>query len=108
MDALNLFTAENVEGRIDVAAELGSSGYAIYVYDVEPQLVSVSLRVRRRVAARRVGRDRRPHARRRADVSGGRSRVLPARAVRRAQGDEPRRRAGADAALLERADAGGL
>src|SRR5262245_1322163 len=36
MEALNLFTAENVAGRIDVGAALGSSGYLMYVYDVEP------------------------------------------------------------------------
>jgi uncharacterized cupin superfamily protein len=34
--ALHLPTAENAEGRIDVAALLGSSELAMFVYDLEP------------------------------------------------------------------------
>lgn len=36
MAAINLFTAQNPNGRIDVARELGSSALAMFVYDVEP------------------------------------------------------------------------
>ena len=36
MDALNLSTAENAQGRINVSAALGSSGYAMFIYDIEP------------------------------------------------------------------------
>lgn len=34
--AVNLSTAENPEGRIDVARPLGSSMLAMYVYDLSP------------------------------------------------------------------------
>ena len=34
--AVNLATAENVEGRINVAQALGSSTTAMYVYDIDP------------------------------------------------------------------------
>jgi uncharacterized cupin superfamily protein len=33
---VNIFTAENVEGRIDVARALGSTATSMYVYDLEP------------------------------------------------------------------------
>ncbi len=33
---VNVFKADNLEGRIDVARALGSSGMAMYVYDLEP------------------------------------------------------------------------
>jgi uncharacterized cupin superfamily protein len=33
---LNIFSAENVEGRIDVARALGSAATSMYVYDLEP------------------------------------------------------------------------
>jgi uncharacterized cupin superfamily protein len=36
MAAINLFTAQNPNGRIDVARELGSSELAMFVYDVGP------------------------------------------------------------------------
>jgi uncharacterized cupin superfamily protein len=36
MTSVNLFHAENLEGRIDVARALGSSAMAMYVYDLEP------------------------------------------------------------------------
>jgi uncharacterized cupin superfamily protein len=36
MAAINLFTAQNPDGRIDVARELGSSALAMFVYDVQP------------------------------------------------------------------------
>jgi uncharacterized cupin superfamily protein len=36
MAAINLFTAQNPNGRIDVARELGSSELAMFVYDVQP------------------------------------------------------------------------
>ena len=34
--AVNLVTAENLEGRINVAQALGSSSTAMYVYDLDP------------------------------------------------------------------------
>ncbi len=34
--AVNLVTAENVEGRINVAEALGSSGFEMFVYDLDP------------------------------------------------------------------------
>jgi uncharacterized cupin superfamily protein len=36
MRSLNIFSAENVEGRIDVARALGSAATSMYVYDLEP------------------------------------------------------------------------
>lgn len=36
VEAVNLQTAENQEGRIDVARDLGSSAFAMYVYDLAP------------------------------------------------------------------------
>jgi uncharacterized cupin superfamily protein len=36
VDAVNIFTAENLEGRIDVSRALGSSKLAMYVYDLAP------------------------------------------------------------------------
>jgi uncharacterized cupin superfamily protein len=34
--AINIFSAENTEGRIDVARALGSADIAMYVYDLAP------------------------------------------------------------------------
>ena len=36
MAAINIFTAQNPNGRIDVGKELGSSETAMFVYDVPP------------------------------------------------------------------------
>jgi uncharacterized cupin superfamily protein len=36
MHRINLPTAANLEGRIDVAAALGSGGTAMFVYDLDP------------------------------------------------------------------------
>jgi uncharacterized cupin superfamily protein len=36
METLNLFSAENREGRIDVANALGSTDLLMFVYDLEP------------------------------------------------------------------------
>ena len=36
MASINVFTAENTEGRIDVAGALGSAGMAMFVYDLAP------------------------------------------------------------------------
>ena len=36
MDAVNIFSADNPEGRIDVARALGSAATAMYVYDLAP------------------------------------------------------------------------
>src|SRR5262245_39164929 len=36
MQSLNLFSAENVEGRIDVARAAGSDGTLMFVYDLAP------------------------------------------------------------------------
>src|SRR5919108_3475485 len=36
MDAINIFSAENPGGRIDVARAVGSSAMAMFVYDVDP------------------------------------------------------------------------
>jgi uncharacterized cupin superfamily protein len=36
MSAINIFTAQNREGRIDVARALGSAGTAMYIYDLSP------------------------------------------------------------------------
>jgi uncharacterized cupin superfamily protein len=36
MDAVNIFSAENPEGRIDVARALGSTAAATFIYDLEP------------------------------------------------------------------------
>jgi len=36
MNVVNIFSAENVEGRIDVAAALGSAATTMYVYDLAP------------------------------------------------------------------------
>jgi uncharacterized cupin superfamily protein len=36
MEAINIFAAKNLEGRIDVARALGSSETAMYIYDLLP------------------------------------------------------------------------
>ena len=36
MASINVFTAENTEGRIDVAGALGSAALAMFVYDLAP------------------------------------------------------------------------
>jgi uncharacterized cupin superfamily protein len=36
MAAVNIFSAENLEGRIDVACALGSTAMAMYIYDLSP------------------------------------------------------------------------
>jgi uncharacterized cupin superfamily protein len=36
MDALNIFTAENLEGRVDVAGALGSTATLMFIYDLGP------------------------------------------------------------------------
>jgi uncharacterized cupin superfamily protein len=36
MPAVNIFGAENLEGRIDVARALGSAALAMYIYDLSP------------------------------------------------------------------------
>ena len=36
MDAVNIFSAENLEGRVDVARAVGSSATAMFIYDVAP------------------------------------------------------------------------
>jgi uncharacterized cupin superfamily protein len=36
MDAVNLFSAENPEGRVDVARAVGSTATAMFIYDLAP------------------------------------------------------------------------
>jgi uncharacterized cupin superfamily protein len=36
MDAVNIFSAENPDGRVDVARAVGSTATAMFIYDVEP------------------------------------------------------------------------
>ena len=36
MDAVNIFTAENPEGRVDVARAAGSTATAMFIYDLAP------------------------------------------------------------------------
>ncbi len=36
MDTVNIFSAENTEGRIDVARATGSTATAMFIYDVDP------------------------------------------------------------------------
>ena len=36
MEAVNIFSAENVEGRIDVARAVGSTATAMFIYDLAP------------------------------------------------------------------------
>ena len=36
MKPINIFVAENVEGRIDVARALGSAAMSMFVYDLAP------------------------------------------------------------------------
>jgi uncharacterized cupin superfamily protein len=36
MEPVNVFTAENLEGRIDVSRAVGSAGTAMYIYDLAP------------------------------------------------------------------------
>jgi uncharacterized cupin superfamily protein len=36
MEPINIFNAENLEGRIDVARALASSGTGMYIYDLSP------------------------------------------------------------------------
>jgi uncharacterized cupin superfamily protein len=36
MEAINILSAENPDGRIDVAQAVGSSGYLMFIYDLDP------------------------------------------------------------------------
>ena len=36
MDAINIFSAENPEGRVDVARAVGSMATAMFIYDLGP------------------------------------------------------------------------
>jgi uncharacterized cupin superfamily protein len=36
MSEINIFSAETLEGRVDVAGALGSAGTAAYIYDLSP------------------------------------------------------------------------
>jgi uncharacterized cupin superfamily protein len=36
MDAINIFSAENPEGRVDVARAVGSAATAMFIYDLAP------------------------------------------------------------------------
>jgi uncharacterized cupin superfamily protein len=36
MEAINIFSAENLEGRIDVTRSLGSTATAMFIYDLSP------------------------------------------------------------------------
>jgi uncharacterized cupin superfamily protein len=36
MDAVNIFSAENLEGRVDVARAAGSTATAMFIYDLAP------------------------------------------------------------------------
>ena len=36
MEAVNIFSAENVEGRVDVARAVGSTATLMFIYDVAP------------------------------------------------------------------------
>jgi uncharacterized cupin superfamily protein len=36
MEAVNIFSAENLEGRIDVARAVGSTATLMFIYDLEP------------------------------------------------------------------------
>jgi uncharacterized cupin superfamily protein len=36
MDAINIFSAENPEGRVDVARPVGSTATAMFIYDLAP------------------------------------------------------------------------
>src|SRR5438105_8179065 len=36
MDAVNIFDAENLEGRVDVARAVGSTATAMFIYDLAP------------------------------------------------------------------------
>ena len=36
MDAVNIFSVENLEGRVDVARAVGSTATAMFIYDLEP------------------------------------------------------------------------
>ncbi len=36
MSAINIFNAENLEGRIDVSGAVGSAATAMYIYDLAP------------------------------------------------------------------------
>lgn len=36
MEAINIFSAENLEGRIDVARAVGSKATLMFIYDLEP------------------------------------------------------------------------
>jgi hypothetical protein len=36
MEAVNIFSSENAEGRLDVARAMGSTEMAMFVYDIPP------------------------------------------------------------------------
>ena len=55
MEAINIFSAENLEGGVDVAGAVGSAATLMFIYDLAPGRSSspVPLRVRRGMAAGR-------------------------------------------------------
>ena len=93
MDAVNIFNAENVEGRVDVARAVGSAATAMFVYDLAPGESSCPyhyeyeeewlLVVDGTVVVRAPEGE---HTLERGDLV-----CFPAGAGRRAQGDEPQR-----------------
>ncbi len=36
MDSVNIFSAESIEGRVDVVQAVGSTAMAMFIYDLEP------------------------------------------------------------------------
>jgi uncharacterized cupin superfamily protein len=105
METVNVFTAEN-EGRIDVARAVGSTGYEMFVYDVPPGESSCPyhyeyeeewlLVVEGEVVVRAPDGE---HTLQRGDLA-----CFPAGADGAHKGDEPRRVARADAAVLALGD----
>ena len=109
MEAVNIFSAENAEGRVDVARAVGSTATVMFIYDLPPGGASSPyhyeyeeewlLVVDGTVVVR---------ARRGAHPEPRRPRLLPARSRRSAQADEPLDGAGEDADVLELSGTGCL
>jgi hypothetical protein len=107
--SINIFDAVKRASRTDVARALRSAETAMYVYDLAPGSVQCPyhyeyheewlLVVEGAVVVRESEGER--------TLSRG-ARLLPARTGRCAQGDQPQRRSGADADVVERACTRGL
>ena len=110
MEAVNIFSAENLGGRVDVARAVGSTATLMFIYDLAPGQSSSPyhyeseeewlLVIDGTIVVRAPDGEH--------TLERGNARLLPTRSRRGAQADEPERVAGEDVDVLQLAVAGGL